>query len=187
MLGPRLPRSFYDRPTRAVARDLLGKILVFDGPAGRRAARIVETEAYLGDRDPASHAYRGMTPRTVPMFGPGGFSYVYLSHGLYPCMNVVTEGRGVARAVLLRGAEPILGVITDPRRLAGPGLLCLAMGITTAQTNSDLVRSPLSIRDAPLVAIRQVSRGPRVGLSPGATADEPWRFWVTGSTGVSRR
>jgi DNA-3-methyladenine glycosylase len=170
-----------------VARDLLGKILVFDGLNGRRAARIVEAEAYLGQRDPASHAYRGMTARTAPMFGPAGFSYVYLSHGLYPCMNVVCEGPGVAGAVLLRGAEPVEGIDLEPRRLAGPGLLCLAMGITTAQTNMDLVRSDLTIRDAPPVPAQAVSRGPRIGLSPGATFAEPWRFWVTGSPAVSRR
>jgi DNA-3-methyladenine glycosylase len=170
-----------------VARDLLGKLLVSDGPRGRRVARIVEAEAYLGQRDPASHAFRGMTARTAPMFGPAGFSYVYLSHGLYPCMNVVCEGPGIAGAVLLRGAEPVEGVVEDPRRLAGPGLLCLAMGITTAQTNLDLVRSELSIRDAPAVSTRAVSRGPRIGLSPGTTFSEPWRVWVTGSRGVSRR
>jgi DNA-3-methyladenine glycosylase len=128
-----------------------------------------------------------MTPRTAPMFGPAGFSYVYLSHGLYACMNVVCEGPGIAGAVLLRGAEPIEGVVEDPRRLAGPGLLCLAMGITTAQTNHDLVRSELSIRDAPAVPARAVSRGPRIGLSPGVTLAEPWRFWIVGSAGVSRR
>ena len=89
--------------------------------------------------------------------------------------------------VLLRGAEPVEGVVEDPRRLAGPGLLCLAMGITTAQTDLDLVRSPLSIRDAPRVATRAVSRGARIGLSAGATFAEPWRFWVTGSRGVSPR
>jgi len=170
-----------------VARDLLGKILVLEGPDGRRAVRIVEAEAYLGERDPASHAYRRMTARTAPMFGPAGHSYVYLSHGLYPCMNVVCEGPGIAAAVLLRGAEPVEGVIEDPRRLAGPGLLCLAMGITTAHTNLDLVRSLLSIRDAPAVPSRAISRGPRIGLSPGATFAEPWRFTVTGSSGVSRR
>ena len=170
-----------------MARDLLGKMLVYDGPRGRRVARIVEAEAYLGQRDPASHAYRRMTPRTAPMFGPAGRSYVYLSHGLYPCMNVVCEGPGIAGAVLLRGAEPVEGVSEDPRRLAGPGLLCLAMGITTAETNLDLVRSALTIRDAPPVPARAVSRGPRIGLSPGATFAEPWRFWITGSPGVSRR
>ena len=160
---------------------------MYDSAQGRRAVRIVEAEAYLGERDPASHAFRGVTARTAPMFGPAGFSYVYLSHGVYPCMNVVTEGPGIAGAVLLRGAEPVEGVIEDPRRLAGPGLLCLAMGITTLNTNLDLVRSALSIRDAPPVPARAVARGPRIGLSPGATFDEPWRFWIAGSPGVSRR
>jgi DNA-3-methyladenine glycosylase len=160
---------------------------VYDGKGDRRAVRIVEAEAYLGERDPASHAYRGMTPRTAPMFGPAGFSYVYLSHGVYACMNVVCEAPGVASAVLLRGAEPVEGVLDDPHRLAGPGLLCLAMGITIAQTNLDLVGSALSIRDAPAVPARAISRGPRIGLSPGATFAEPWRFWVTGSPGASRR
>ena len=121
------------------------------------------------------------------MFGPAGFSYVYLSHGLYPCMNVVCEAPGIASAVLLRGAEPVEGVLEDPGRLAGPGLLCLAMGITTAQTNLDLVRSALSIRDAPAVPARAVSRGPRIGLSPGTTFAAPWRFWITASHGASRR
>lgn len=167
-----------------MARALLGKILVFED----RVVRIVETEAYRGARDPASHAFRGVTGRTAPMFGPAGHSYVYVSHGVYPCLNVVTEAPGVAGAVLLRGAEPVVGVVDDPRRLAGPGLLCLAMGITTAQTDLDMVvRSELTIRDAPAVPARAVSRGPRIGLSPGATFAEPWRYWVTGSPGVSRR
>jgi DNA-3-methyladenine glycosylase len=182
-MGPRLPRAFYARPTRVVARALLGKILVFEG----RAIRIVETEAYLGSRDPASHAFRGPTARTAPMFGPAGRSYVYLSHGVYPCMNVVTEGPGIAGAVLLRGAEPIEGVAEDARRLAGPGLLCLAMGITTAQTDWDLVRSGLTIRDAPAVPARSIATGPRIGIAPSVTVDELWRFWVSGSAGVSRR
>ena len=172
------------RPTRVVARALLGKVLVFED----RAVRIVETEAYLGRRDPASHAFRGVTGRTAPMFGPAGHSYVYLSHGMYPCMNVVAERPGVAGAVLLRGAEPLVGVPDDPRRLAGPGLLCLAMGITTSLTDLDLTaRSGLTIRDAPIVPASAASSGPRIGLAPGATATEPWRFWVTGSPGVSRR
>lgn len=166
-----------------MARDLLGKILVFED----RAVRIVETEAYLDGRDPASHAFRGVTPRTAPMFGPPGRSYVYLSHGIYPCMNVVTEGRGIAGAVLLRGAEPVAGVTADARRLSGPGLLCLAMGITTALTDQDLLRSPLTIRDAPAVPEGAVSRGPRIGIRAGAPSDAPWRYWITSSPGVSRR
>ena len=149
--------------------------------------RIVETEAYLGSRDPASHAYRGPTARTAPMFGVAGHSYVYLSHGIYACLNVVTERPGVAGAVLLRGAEPVAGVTADPRRLAGPGLLCLAMGITTAETDLDLVRSALTIRDAPTVPPRAIRRGPRIGIAASATSAEPWRYWIAGSPGVSRR
>src|SRR5947209_20250658 len=128
--GRRLPRSFYARPTAQVARDLLGKTLVYDGPAGRRAARIVEVEAYLGSEDPASHAYRGPTLRTAPMFGPPGRSYVYFVYGMYHCVNVVAERAGVAGAVLLRGAEPVEGTGDDPRALAGPGKLARALGLT---------------------------------------------------------
>src|SRR5207237_10366598 len=122
-VGRRLRRSFYARGTALVARDLLGKTLVYDGPAGVRAARIVEVEAYLGLRDPASHAYRGPTPRTAPMFGPPGRSYVHCVYGTYRWLNVVTERDGVAGAVLLRGAEPITRGGADPRGIAGPGKL----------------------------------------------------------------
>ena len=121
------------------------------------------------------------------MFGPAGRSYVYLSHGVYPCMNVVTEGPGVPGAVLLRGAEPIHGVDPDARRLAGPGLLCLAMGITTALTDIDLVRGTLTVRDAAPVPARAVSSGPRIGIAPSATSLKQWRYWITDSPGVSRR
>ena len=149
--------------------------------------RLVEVEAYLGSRDPASHAYRGMTARTAPMFGPAGHSYVYLSHGVWDCMNVATERTGVAGAVLLRGAEPLEGVGADPRRLAGPGLLCRALGITRLDTGLDLVRgSALSIRDAPRVPVGALRRTKRIGLSEGATAHELWRFIIAGSPGVSR-
>ena len=169
-----------------MARDLLGKVLVYDGPAGRRAARLVEVEAYLGAADPASHAYRGRTPRTAPMFGSPGRSYVYFVYGMYHCMNVVAERPGVAGAVLLRGAEPVEGVGDDPRALAGPGKLARALGLTTAHTDMDLVRSPLSIRDAPAVPGSRVVRRPRIGLASGSTRDRPWRLYVRGSLGVSR-
>lgn len=170
-----------------MARDLLGKVLVHDSVAGRRAVRIVEVEAYLGDRDPASHAFRGRTARTAPMFGPPGRSYVYLSHGVWYCMNVVAETAGIAGAVLLRGAEPVEGVGDDPRRLAGPGLLCRALGITGAHTDLDLVRSTLTIREAAPVPAVRVARGRRVGIDPaGRTADRPWRWYVRASAGVSR-
>lgn len=184
-LGRRLPRSFYARPTEEVARDLLGKVLVYDGPAGTRAVRLVEVEAYLGANDPASHAYRGPTPRTAPMFGPPGRSYVYFVYGMYHCVNVVAERDGIAGAVLLRGAEPVIGVGDDTRALAGPGKLARALGLTTAHTDMDLVRSDLSIRDAPAVPASQVVRSARIGLNQHATTRKPWRFHVRGSPGVS--
>jgi len=186
-LGRRLPRSFYARATAKVARDLLGKVLVYDGPAGRRAARIVEVEAYLGSRDPASHAFRGPTPRTAPMFGPAGRSYVYFVYGMYHCLNVVTETDGVAGAVLLRGAEPLAGFDdVEPRGLAGPGKLARAFGLTTKHTDLDLVRSTLSIRDAPPIPSSRVVRSARIGLNEHATTNKPWRLHVRGSSGVSR-
>jgi DNA-3-methyladenine glycosylase len=184
--GRRLPRSFYARRTAAVARDLLGKTLVRDGPAGLRAARIVEVEAYLGPRDPASHAYRGPTPRTAPMFGPPGRSYVYFVYGMYHCLNVVTERDGIAGAVLIRGAEPLAGVGDDPRGLAGPGKLARAFGLTTAHTAMDLVTSALTIRAAPPVPPSRITRTARIGLGQHETTDKPWRWHVIGSLGVSR-
>ena len=187
LLGKRLGRDFYARPTLRVARDLLGKVLTLEAADSTKAARIVEVEAYLGARDPASHAYRGLTPRTAPMFGPPGRSYVYFVYGMYHCLNVVTERDGAAGAVLLRGAEPITGFDDlSPRALAGPGKLARAFGLTTAHTNMDLVRSTLAIRDAPPVAPSRVVRSVRIGLNQHATTSKPWRLYVRGSAGVSR-
>lgn len=170
-----------------MARALLGAYLVFDRPDGRRVVRIVETEGYLGGRDPASHAYRGVTPRTAVMFGRPGHSYVYLVYGMYHCLNVVTECPGIAGAVLLRGAEPVAGLgDTDARALAGPGRLARALGLGTAENGLDLVRSPLHLHAAGAVGRSRVATGPRIGLSAGATKDAPWRFWIPGSPGVSR-
>ena len=186
LAGKRLSRDFYARPALTVARDLLGKVLTLEVSGSTKAARIVEVEAYLGRRDPASHAYRGLTPRTAPMFGPPGRSYVYFVYGMYHCLNVVASRGGVAGAVLLRGAEPIAGVGDDPRALAGPGKLARALGLTTAQTDMDLVRSELSIRDASPVQSSRVVRAARIGLNQHATTHKPWRFYIRGSSGISR-
>jgi DNA-3-methyladenine glycosylase len=185
--GGRLPREFYERSTLRVARDLLGKVLVLLEAGTTKTARIVEVEAYLGARDPASHAYRGLTPRTAPMFGPPGRSYVYFVYGMYYCLNVVTERDGVPGAVLLRGAEPLAGFERlAPRALAGPGKLARAFGLTTAHTNLDLMTSSLSIRDAPAIPPSRVVRAIRVGLNQHATTGKHWRLYVRGSSGVSR-
>ncbi|HET8568382.1 MAG TPA: DNA-3-methyladenine glycosylase [Candidatus Limnocylindria bacterium] len=187
-LGARLPRSFYARPTLAVARDLIGKVLVHETPDGPRAVRLVEVEAYLGGEDPASHAHRGETARNRVMFGRAGHLYTYFIYGMYWCMNVVAEEPGVAGAVLLRGAEPLLGLDVDARALAGPGKLCRALGVTGTLYGADLVRgSPVSVRDADPVPARAIARTPRIGLDPaGSTAAAPWRFVLRGSKGVSR-
>src|SRR3954469_16206991 len=133
----KLPRRFYDRPALAVARDLLGKVLVVDVPGDRRSARIVEVEAYVGEYDLACHAAKGRTARTEVLFGPPGHAYVYLIYGMYHCFNVVTEPEGVAAAVLVRGVEPLEGIAPEAGT-DGPGKLCRAMHITMAQNRADL-------------------------------------------------
>ena len=160
-------------------------MLLYDGPRGRRAARLVEVEAYHGARDPASHAFRGPTPRTKVMFGRPGHAYVYLSHGVWYCMNVVAHEPGVAGAVLLRGAEPLEGFAAGAR-LSGPGLLGRAFALSTAHSGIDLTRSVLQLREAREPAPHDVARGPRLGIADSATSAKPWRFWVRGSSGVSR-
>lgn len=171
-----------------MARDLLGKILVFEHPSGRRAVRLVEVEAYIGPgRDPASHAFRGPTPRTRPMFDRPGHSYVYLVYGMYWCLNVVAATPGSAGAVLLRGAEPVAGLGDDAAALAGPGRLARALGVNGTHTALDLVTgSPLSLHDAPPVPPARVRHTPRIGINPGPTQERRWRLIVRGSAGVSR-
>ena len=127
-----LPRTFYDRDTILVARELLGKYLVH----GDRVGRIAEVEAYLGPHDLAAHSSRGLTKRTKVMFGPPGHAYVYMIYGMYYCMNVVTEREGHASAVLLRSVDPVQNV---NGRTQGPGLLCRAMGIDKRLNAHDLL------------------------------------------------
>ena len=171
----RLGRAFFERPTLVVARELLGKVLVFEG----KEARIVETEAYIAD-DPASHARFGRTARNFPMFGPAGVSYVYRIHQVH-CLNLSTEREGVGAAVLIRGAEPLAGFGADPPPLAGPGLLCRAFGLTTAHTNLNLTRGPIRVLDAVTLPSRAIGRSRRIGVRD----ERPWRFYVRGSLGVS--
>jgi DNA-3-methyladenine glycosylase len=161
-------------------------VLVYDSPAGRRAARLVEVEAYLGHRDPASHAFHGPTPRTTVMFERPGVAYVYFVYGNHHCMNVVAHLPGVAGAVLLRGAEPLAGLGDDARTLAGPGRLGRAFGLTLAHTGLDLVRSSLHVRVGEPVPARAVERGQRIGIADSTTSGKLWRYSVRGSQGVTR-
>jgi DNA-3-methyladenine glycosylase len=184
-MGARLPRSFFARDTRLVARDLVGKLLVHqDGPT-RRAARIVETEAYHGPADRASHARFGPTPRAAVMFGPAGHAYVYRIYGLHHCMNVVTGPEGFPAAVLLRAAEPVSGCLHSTR---GPGNLCRALRIDSRRHSGlDLQGGAIWLEDAPPPAGRIV-RTPRVGVEhAGSWALRPWRFVLAGSPWASSR
>jgi DNA-3-methyladenine glycosylase len=188
----RLPRSFYARPAAEVAPDLLGKILArkLDGTVLR--GRVVETEAYLGESDPGSHAFRGPTPRTQVMFGAPGFVYVYFTYGAHYCMNVVTDADGTAGAVLLRALEPLDGTVVMERNRGGrplvdlcngPGKLCQALGITREQNGTDLEGDAIWMEDdgaSPL----QIARSTRVGLSAGKAM--PLRFYIPGSPYISR-
>ncbi len=184
-----LPRAFYQRPTLPVARELLGKLLVRRGPDDRplRVARLVEVEAYLGERDAASHARRGPTPRAAIMFGPPGFLYVYLIYGMHHCMNVVTETDGVAGAVLLRAAEPLLGFDGMKRPLTGPGKLCAGLDITRANNGQDLVAGGDFFLADDGSRPPKRARSTRVGVEyAGAWAQRLLRFYVPGNPYVSR-
>ncbi|HZN93333.1 MAG TPA: DNA-3-methyladenine glycosylase [Myxococcales bacterium] len=182
----KLPRSFYDRPALAVARDLLGKVLVLEEGAGRRAGRIVEVEAYVGEYDLACHAARGRTSRTEVLFGPPGHAYVYLIYGMHHCFNVVTMREGRAAAVLVRGVEPVEG-LPERSRTDGPGRLCDALGITLRHNRLDLLGERLFILDAPKVPASSVARGPRIGVDyAGEWAGKPYRLWILGHPHVSR-
>lgn len=175
-----LPREFYNRDTVTVARELLGKLIVH----GSRVGRIVETEAYLGAHDKASHSCRGLTARNAPMFGPPGHAYVYLIYGMYCCMNVVTEREGRASAVLLRAVEPMAGI---SGRTQGPGLLCQALGIDRRLNGHDLLGGDFYIAEGPVYRFRIVRR-PRIGVDyAGTWAKRHLRFYIAGNAFVSRR
>jgi DNA-3-methyladenine glycosylase len=184
-----LSRRFFARPTEQVAPELLGKLIVREAAGvAVRTARIVEVEAYLGERDQASHARRGPTPRASIMFGPPGHLYVYLIYGMYHCMNFVCEPDGKAGAVLIRAAEPLTGSdASDPRACAGPGKLCRAMGVSLADKGLDLTSatSGLFVVDdgAPAPA---VARSTRIGVDyAGDWAAKALRFYVAGHPAVS--
>ena len=194
-----VPRSFYSGPNPVkVARGLLGKIVRVKGKSGDCAARIVETEAYGGAQDRASHAWKGRTVRNESMFGRPGTAYIYLCYGIHRMFNVVTAPEGVAAAVLIRAVEPLEGVKKMARRrgvsasefrlTAGPGALTQALGICMDWCGSDLVCGPISIEDDGVkVPKAKIETGRRVGVNyAGPAARFPWRFWVRGNRWVSR-
>jgi DNA-3-methyladenine glycosylase len=198
----KLPRRFYNRPTLDVARDLIGKVLVHDRNGAVTSGVIVEVEAYIGESDPACHAAPGPTNRNAPLYGPPGFSYVYLNYGIHALVNVVTEPEGSPAAVLIRALDPLGGVAIMRRRRArpmkgrraraealqahdlcrGPGNVTMAMGITLADNRCDLVGSRLFIEDRGL-AVGRVVWGARIGINVGT--EHPWRVHLDQHPAVS--
>ncbi|MGH8995965.1 MAG: DNA-3-methyladenine glycosylase, partial [Acidimicrobiales bacterium] len=162
---------------------------------GDRIVRIVEVEAYRGAEDPASHAYRGPTKRNATMFGPAGRLYVYFTYGMHWCANVVCRPEGVAGAVLLRAAAPVVGLETmravrpaarrDRDLCSGPAKLCQALGVTGELDGADLLGAggPISLCTDGMAPPESPAVGPRVGIS--VAAEQPWRFWVSGDPNVS--
>jgi len=193
-VGRVLPRSFYDRETEVVARELLGTVLECATEDGTASGIIVETEAYLGEHDLACHAAVGRTARTEHLYGPPGISYVYFIYGMYWCFNAVTRAEGMPSAVLVRALEPLEGISLmrkrRPRAKAdadltnGPGKLCQALAITGSMTGKPLQRKPLVIREGQPVADREVEITTRIGITK--SADWPLRFIVRDNKYVSK-
>jgi len=191
-----LPRSFYDRPTLIVARELLGSILCRRVGALTLRARIVETEAYVGEEDLACHARAGRTKRTDPLYGPPGMAYVYLTYGMHHLLNAVTEAEGKPAAVLIRAVEPLEGIdwMEEARGVraahllgSGPGKLAQAFGLDLDWNRSDLCGKDLWIEPGPPIAERAVSTSPRIGCQncPEPWASIPWRFYDASSRHVT--
>lgn len=201
-----LPREFYSRPTLKVARELLGKVLVHRSSEGVASGMIVETEAYIGESDPACHAAPGPTKRNAPLYGRPGMAYVYLNYGIHYLVNAVTEEEGRPAAVLIRALAPVEGVslmqarrsepssrstrrrsrgdIPEAALCRGPGNLARALGITAAQNRLDLTLGELVIEDRGFPIVGRVRRGPRIGITVGV--DRPWRRWIENHPCVSR-
>ena len=195
-----LPRSFYRRPAEEVARDLLGRYLVRELEGERLVLRLVETEAYLGDPDRASHAWKGRrTPRNESLYLPGGHAYVYFIYGMHYCLNAVTGEAGIGSAVLLRAGEPVEGeermvenrgwtAKVRPGDLAGgPGKICQALAIGKELDGVLLDQAPLYITKGEPVAVEEIVASPRIGVAyAGEAALWPLRFSVRGHPHVSK-
>lgn len=193
-----LPSSWYARATEEVARDLIGAHLVSTIGGLETVTRIVETEAYVGPHDDASHAAEriGRTARNEAMFGTPGIAYVYRIYGIHWCLNIVTERADYPAAVLIRALEPLSGIdhmrarraaaakhLPDTALTSGPGRLAQALGITGEHNAHPLDRAPLYVRAADTVAA--IASGPRIGIT--RAVDWPLRFWESGNRWVSRR
>jgi DNA-3-methyladenine glycosylase len=187
-----LPRAFYLRRAAVVARDLLGCVLVSRRGGAETAGRIVETEAYLGPEDGASHA--AFRPGSHDVFyGEGGHAYVYLAYGIHFCLNAVTGAAGTPGCVLIRALEPLRGLATMARRrevtitarlATGPGNLTRALGVTLRDNRADLTHGALTVEPPDQPRAFRIATGVRIGIT--RAVDRPLRFWVAGSPFVTR-
>jgi DNA-3-methyladenine glycosylase len=197
--GRPLERDFYARPTLDVAAGLIGTVLVHETASGLASGVIVETEAYIGEADPACHAAPGPTPRNAPLYGPPGIAYVYLNYGIHYLVNAITEPEGSPAAVLIRALEPLDGEALMRRRRArgtgrraeafasadlcrGPGNLTRALGISLRHNRLDLTRDALRIEDRGLPP-RPLAWSPRIGIRVGL--ESKWRVFARDSAAVS--
>ena len=195
-IGEALPASFYDRETEIVSRELLGAVLSCRTAEGLASGRIVETEAYLGEHDPACHAAGpGLTERTWPLYGAPGIAYVYFIYGVHWCFNAVTREHGQPSAVLVRALEPLEGLSlmrvrrpaakTDRDLTNGPGKLCAALGIGPQHNGLPLQSGPITITRGISYPDDAIVTGPRIGVSKAA--DWPLRWYVAESECISVR
>ena len=194
----KLPHAFYlQHDVVNIAHQLLGKVLVTQWNGALTSGRIVETEAYAGNIDKASHAYKGRTPRTAVMFAEGGITYIYLCYGIHQMFNIVTNVEGVPHAILIRALEPIEGVDVmlqrtgkpklDASLTRGPGNVGKAMGFHTSQTGLSLQSDELFIGDD-LYSLdeKEIKTSPRIGVDyAGEDALLPYRFYIKGHPNVS--
>lgn len=192
-MGKKLKRSFFKKPTLKVAKELLGKYLVVKKGGKLVSGKIVETEAYIGKKDPASHAYIGVTPRTKLMFGKPGYAYIYLTYGMYYCLNFVTERDGFPAAVLVRAVEPKEGLdlmikrrkIKNKENLTnGPGKVCKAFGLDKKLNGADICSDVIWIEDRGENPEKIISAS-RIGIKAGK--DKKWRFYIQGNGFVSKK
>jgi DNA-3-methyladenine glycosylase len=195
-IGEPLPSSFFDRETEIVSRELLGAVLWCRTPEGVASGRIVETEAYLGEHDPACHAAgAGLTERTRWLYGQPGTAYVYFIYGMHWCFNAVTKEHGHPSAILVRALEPLEGIElmrerrpkakTDRDLTSGPGKLCAALAIGPQHNGARLQRPPLMILRGSRYSDPEVVTAPRIGVTKAA--DWPLRWYVRDSEYVSVR
>ena len=189
-----LSKDFYNRDTEVVAREMLGAVLECRTGDGIASGIIVETEAYIGEEDPACHAAVGRTRRTEPLYGLPGISYVYFIYGVHWCFNAVTRAAGLPSAVLVRALEPVRGLdlmrerrgpkIQGVNLTNGPGKLCAALGIDGKMNGLSLQRGPLVVREGSSIDEADIVTAPRIGITKAA--DWPLRYYLRGNPYVSR-